>query len=119
MRFYLDEDQSDVVAGIARALGGDTTCSHEVGRDGTSDHDQLAYAAAQGRVIVTRNYRDFIHLTAEFERQGYPHTGVLMVPLSLPNDAYRAIAEAIIRYDRAHPEGMPPYMIDYLTPARD
>ena len=119
MRFYLDEDQSDVAAVIARERGSDVTCSHEEGRDGTPDHEQLAYAAAQGRAIVTRNYPDFHRLTVEFQRQGRLHAGVLMVPSSLPNDAYRAIAEAIVRYDREHPDGMPPYMIDYLAPVRD
>ena len=118
MRFYLDEDQSDVVAVIARERGSDVTCSHEEGRDSTPDHEQLAYAAMQGRAIVTRNHRDFHPLTLEFQQQGQPHAGVLFVPPSMENQDFRAIAEAIVRYDREHPEGMPPYMIDYLAPAR-
>ncbi len=119
MRTYLDEDLSDTVAIIARELGSDTTCSHEDGRDGTPDFEQLEYAAAQGRAFVTRNRRDFYHLTFEFQRRGLPHAGVLLVSSALANDAYRAIAEAIVRYDQRYPDGMPPYMIDYLSPARD
>ncbi len=119
MRFYLDEDLSNTVALIARNLGGNTTCSHEVGRDGTTDEAQLTYAATQGRAIVTRNYPDFFRLTFEFQRLGLPHAGVLLVSSALRNKDFRAIAEAIIRYDRTHADGMPPYMIDYLSPERD
>lgn len=118
MRFYLDEDQSDIVAIIARERGSDVTCSHEDGRGGTPDDAQLEYAAVQGRAIVTRNYPDFDRLTLEFQRQGRPHAGVLFVPPSMRNRDFRAIAAAIVRYDREHPDGMPPYMIDYLVPVR-
>lgn len=114
MRFYLDEDQSDEVAELARRGGLDVTCSHEAGLDGQVDDVQLAHAADQGRAIVTRNYSDFRRFTHEFEQDGRPRAGVLFLPPSLPNDDFNGIAEALIAYGRAHPNAMLPYTWDWL-----
>lgn len=118
MRFYLDEDQSYRVARRARELGADVTSASEQGRMGLEDRDQLLFAAEEGRAIVTRNQRHFAPLTLEFQRRAMPHAGVLFLPPSLPNEAFEAIAQAIAAYDREHPDGMPPYMVDYLRPVR-
>ena len=114
MRFYLDEDQSDEAAALAHHYGLDVTCSHEAKLDRLLDDAQLAHAAAEGRAMVTRNYDDFTHFTYEFERQGLPHAGVLFLPPSLPNDDFNGIARALVVYDREHPDGMPPYAVDWL-----
>jgi uncharacterized protein with PIN domain len=119
MRFYLDQCLSQVVAVIARGMGVDVISSHEVDRDGTDDDVQLLYAAEQGRCIVTRNYADYERWTHEFQEQGLPHRGVLLVPSSLPNDQFYPLARAIARYAREHPDDMPAYMIDYLRPVSD
>lgn len=116
MRYYLDEDLSPLAAQTARAHGVDATCSHECGRNGASDDAQLAFAATEGRVMVTRNARDYCRFTEEFQRLGLPHAGLLLVPPSLPNDAPWRIGLALVQYDRAHPQGMAPYMVDYLRP---
>ena len=118
MRFFLDEDHSDVIAIIARRRGVDITCSHEVGRDGWTDPRQLRKAGEEGRCVITRNYDDFAKLTREFEQQGAPHAGVLFVPDSLPNNYYAAIAGAIVRFDDQHPDGVPPYSLWWLSPER-
>ena len=117
MRFYLDEDQSDKVAALARRYGVDVTCSHEAALDHLPDDAQLAHAAGEGRAMVTRNYSDFQRFTAEFERHGLPHAGVLFLPPSLPNDDFSGIARAIVAYDRDHPDGMLPYAVDWLRRA--
>ena len=114
MRFYLDEDQSYRIAAIARSLGVDIVTTRDLGRGAASDAEQLALAAELGRVLVTRNYDDFARFTRRFLEEGRPHAGVLFVPRSLRGQYEAAIARAIARYDRDHPEGMPPYMIDYL-----
>jgi hypothetical protein len=53
MRFYLDEDLSQVIAALARRRGLDVTSSHEVQyrHDGIADAQQLALAAAEGRCL--------------------------------------------------------------------
>jgi len=43
-----------------------------------SDHDQLAYAANDGRAILTNNVRDFIPLDVRWKRQGRSHAGIIV-----------------------------------------
>ena len=43
-----------------------------------SDEDQLAYATAQGRAILTFNMVDFIALDAEWKRDGRRHAGIIV-----------------------------------------
>lgn len=114
MQFYLDEDISQTVAVIARRLGLDVMSAQELGRRGVGDVEQLQYATEQGRCLVTRDCGDFQDITDRFIEQGRDHAGVLCVPKSLGNDQFRRIAEAILRYDREHPEGVPTYLVDYV-----
>ena len=53
IRFYLDQHQSNALAAGLRARGIDVLTAHEAGRCGMSDSDQLAFATAEGRVVVT------------------------------------------------------------------
>ncbi|MBI4493818.1 MAG: DUF5615 family PIN-like protein [Chloroflexi bacterium] len=114
MRFYLDEDISHQVASIARAGGLDVISSHECGRNGLPDEQQLRLAAAEGRCFVTRNRNDFELLTVRFFEAGWPHAGVLIVQASWPGHRFAALAEALARYAQAHPDGVPSYGIDFL-----
>jgi hypothetical protein len=115
MRFYLDEDQSDLIAEIARLrFGLDVTSAHRVGTKGTPDSAQLAYAAAERRCIVTRNGDDFRRLTVRFLAQGLPHAGVLIVPASWPQRAWTRIVRALAHYHALYPDDAPPYLVDYL-----
>ena len=116
MKFYLDEDISPRVAQIARGRCRlDVVSAHEAGTLGMQDSAQLRFAASQGRCIVTRNRDDFIRETvAAFEAQE-PHSGVLIVTRSLPNDEFAAIAAALCSYAARFPSGMRPYTIDFLS----
>ena len=116
MRFLLDEDLSPVAAETARGLGLDAVSVHELGRRGYTDREQLAFAAAEGRIFLTRNRDDFIVLTVEAFHTGEPHAGVLIVPRSMPSDRFSLIAQALLRYAESHPQGMKPYTIDFLKP---
>jgi predicted nuclease of predicted toxin-antitoxin system len=98
MRFYLDEDLSYEVARIARELGLDVTSSHEVGNNGRTDPEQLEYAAAEGRCLVSGNGRDFDRHTREFFAEGRPHRGVICVPRSWHRRDYARIAWALVAF---------------------
>ncbi len=115
MRFLLDEDVHPAVAEIGRGLGLDVESVHEVNRRGHEDLTQLEFAAASGRVLVTRNRDDYIKLTVSFFRSGSPHAGVIIVPYSLPNREPARIAHALKRWHEEHPhdEGME-YAIFFL-----
>jgi len=114
MRFYLDEDLSQVIAIVARRLGLDVTSAQELGRRGIGDAAQLQYAAEQGRCLVTRDCGDFRRITDNFIERRLLHSGVLCVPKSLPTNQFRQVAEAIVQYDPDHPDGVPAYLVDYV-----
>ncbi len=116
MRFLLDEDLGPEVAAIARGLGLDVVSVHEVDRRGLGDLDQLRYAAAEGRILVTRNRDDYIRLTIAFFQTSEPHCGVLIVPRSLPNHRPKRLARALGRWhDRQQQSGGPgTHFIDFL-----
>ena len=107
MRFLLDEDLPPTVAVIARSLGLDVVSVHDIGRTGLSDEDQLRFAAAETRILITRNRDDFIALTRQAFATNAPHHGVLLVPRSAPNThpewIARALAEWVARFAHGHP----------------
>lgn len=114
MRFYLDENLSPIIAGIARGLGVDIVTSRDAGMNGAGDDVQLRFAAEQGRCVVTEDGDDFQRETKAFMDAGWPHAGVLCLPRSMrPND-FRRVAEAIQHYGYERPDDAPPYFVDYL-----
>jgi predicted nuclease of predicted toxin-antitoxin system len=115
MKFYLDEDSSPQVAEIARRRCGlDVVSAHEVGTNKAPDDVQLAYAAAEGRCLVTRNRDHFIDETLAAFAAQKPHAGVLVIPFSWPGSRFAAIAAALWDYATRFPDGLPPYTIIFL-----
>ncbi len=77
LRFYLDEDVSFRLVETLRKAGADAIAVRDVRREGLPDVEQLAYAASEGRVLVTYNRTDFQRLDAEWREAGRGHAGVL------------------------------------------
>ena len=80
MKFYLDEDLTPVIAVSLRQRGVDAVSAHEVGRIGLGDAEQLAFAAGQGRCLVSANARDFRRLGHSAIEHGRPHAGIVLCP---------------------------------------
>ena len=105
MKLYLDEDLSPVIAGLLRRRGMDVTAAQEVGNVQLDDRAQLAYAARDGRALVTANVVDFIELAQEAIATNTEHAGIVLVPPSFRGDEFQAIADAIV-------EAVKPYHTD-------
>ncbi|MGE3074848.1 MAG: DUF5615 family PIN-like protein [Dehalococcoidia bacterium] len=76
---YLDED-SDAhgLADGLRAAGIDVLRSGDASMDGRSDAEQFAFAVSVGRVLCTRNTRDFRVLHFEYLNSGRSHAGLII-----------------------------------------
>ena len=97
MKVYLDEALSPVMAGLLRKHGIDATTAQDVGNVQLDDRVQLAYAAREGRAIVTANVIDFIELAHEAVATNTEHAGIVLVPSSFRGDEFQAIADAIFQ----------------------
>lgn len=79
LRLYLDEDVRHDLLRAVRAQGVDVLSAGEAGRRGYSDPEQLAFATAEGRVIVSRNVRDYAILHRQAIEAGQPHAGIVAI----------------------------------------
>ena len=66
------------LARALRARGADLVAANEIAMIGRQDHEQLAYAATEGRAIYTFNVPDFCRLHAEWIAAGKPHAGIIV-----------------------------------------
>jgi hypothetical protein len=91
MKLYLDDDSaSALLQRLLQVAGHDVQVPAEVGLSGQPDAVHLAHAISQGRVSLTRNYRDFEHLhLLVLQAQGH-HPGILVVRRD--NDARRNLS---------------------------
>lgn len=79
---YLDEDSSErALVAALRGAGFDCLTVLEAQRTRFSDEDQLAFAAEEGRVIYTRNTRDFRRLDALWHQAGRSHAGIIVLSI--------------------------------------
>jgi predicted nuclease of predicted toxin-antitoxin system len=114
VRFYLDEDLSPQIAVALRGRGIDAASAHEVGNQGLTDREQLAFAARHRRCLVTGNARDFVPLAKQAVLNGDPLAGIVLCP-SRPHAAdVGAIARALIRLVERFPRGIGEYDLIYL-----
>jgi hypothetical protein len=95
----------------------DIVSSHEVAQNSKPDAEQLLYAAQEGRCLVTGDLRDFVGLTTYFVEHGLPHAGVLVLSPSFQVLDFTAVVRSLVAYQNAHPEGMTPYGLQFLSPA--
>ena len=114
MKLYLDEDISPKVAVILRKKGMDALSAHEAGMLEASDEEQLAFAAADKRAMVTRNRDDFITLTVQFFEALKPHKGLIIVPHTIPGSEFSNLAALLVKISKDYPKDLEPYTIEYL-----
>ncbi len=93
--FLFDEHVSKPACDALRARGVDVAHVLDVGLAGATDAEVLARAAAEERIVVTRNYRDFAMLVEAYRAQGKPFAGVLFLPISLSHADVGAHVRAV------------------------
>jgi predicted nuclease of predicted toxin-antitoxin system len=75
---YTDADVTPKLARLLRERKFDAVSAHEVGNAESEDSEQLAYAASQGRVILTYNAKDYAPLLDEYWWAGREHHGIIV-----------------------------------------
>jgi predicted nuclease of predicted toxin-antitoxin system len=78
IRLYLDHNVNARLASDLRARGFDAITTYEAGNATKSDEEQLAYATAQGHIILTFNISDFSKLDQQWHEVGKEHAGIVI-----------------------------------------
>lgn len=79
-----------------RELGHDVRAADAPELEGMGDPEVLELAAAEGRVLVTYNVRDFVPLTQQWDEAGRTHAGVILVPSSMRHEQFGPIVAGIL-----------------------
>ena len=92
---YLDENIDVLVAAVLRARGFDVVTTHERHKTGASDPDQLSFATAEARCIVTHNRDDFVLLHTQYVNNNQAHMGIIVAAMRRPGDIAERIAHLL------------------------
>lgn len=78
IKLFLDEDVHAVLGTILQKRGFDVEHAQESDRKGRPDSEQLKYAVAQKRCLMTFNMKDYVLLHNEYVHQGQEHWGIIV-----------------------------------------
>ena len=80
LRLFHDEDsQQTALLSALRRAGFDCLTANEAGMRSQTDESQLAFAAAEARVLYSRNVKDFQRLHKEWLEAGRSHSGIVVL----------------------------------------
>ena len=88
---YLDEDVSVLIATLLRSRGFAATTTQEAGQSGSTDAEQLTYAAGRQMAILTHNRADFEGLAKEYAAAGRAHSGIIIAVRRAPYEIARRL----------------------------
>jgi predicted nuclease of predicted toxin-antitoxin system len=97
VRLYLDRHIMLRLAVDLRGRGFDGLTTQEAGKDTAPDEDQLAFATAEHRTILTFNIRDFASLHQQWQTASRPHAGIL-VSQQLGSRQYGLLLQRMLRF---------------------
>src|SRR5256885_13739551 len=78
VRLYLDRHIKTRLAADLRGHGFDVLTTQEAHRDTANDEDQLQFATAGNRTILTFNIRDFAPLHEQWTAANRSHAGIIL-----------------------------------------
>ncbi len=96
LRLYFDRHIMARLAADLRGHGYNVRTTEEAGMDTASDEDQLAFAAAEGRAVLTYNIRDFAPLHEQWLAAGRPHAGIV-VSRQMGRRQYGLLLQRVLR----------------------
>ncbi|MEJ7762269.1 MAG: DUF5615 family PIN-like protein [Thermomicrobiales bacterium] len=93
----LDAHVSGQAVGTALAARGHDIRALDsmVGFEGLGDPDVLAFAASEGRILVTANIKDLVRPALRLERADRSHAGLVLVPSSVGNEDFGILITGI------------------------
>lgn len=97
-RFVFDQHVNARALRELRERGVDAVHAAEVGLADADDAAIFNWALREGRIIVTRNYRDFAPLVTASGRRGQAFPGVLFYPTSIHGSDVGAHVRALERW---------------------
>jgi uncharacterized protein with PIN domain len=80
IKLLIDEDMWQGMAAHLREAGYDAVSVTELGRKGLDDDEQMAFAIAEGRAIMTHNAKHFAPMAEDCFLKGVAHHGILIAP---------------------------------------
>src|SRR5689334_22645035 len=95
-RLYFDRHIMARLAVALRGPGFDVRWTEEAGLETATDEEQLAFAVAEGRAILTDNIRDFAPLHEASLAAGQTHAGII-VSRQLGRRQYGSLLERMLR----------------------
>ena len=105
MRFLCDEHVGVPVCRALVEAGYDVVHLLGLGLGGTSDPRVPELAHDQGRILLTRNYKDFAPLAEVWSRKGTAFPGILFIAKSVPQSDPGAHVRALTASVEAAAEG--------------
>jgi predicted nuclease of predicted toxin-antitoxin system len=96
VRLYFDRHIMTRLAVDLRGRGYDILTTEEAGKDTASDEEQLVFATAENRAILTFNIRDFAPLHESWQAAARPHAGII-VSQQLGSRHYGLLLQRMLR----------------------
>jgi uncharacterized protein with PIN domain len=78
IKLLIDEDTHLALAEALRSRGYDTVHVCDVERRGKEDNEQLEFAVANERTVLTFNVGDFVRLHVEYVESEHEHFGIIL-----------------------------------------
>ena len=100
LAFLFDEHVNRHSLEVLRAADVDIVHVTDVGLEGADDPVVFRWAQREGRMIVTRNYRDFAPLVRALASRGERFPGVLFYPGSIRHSDVDGHASALLAWIR-------------------
>ncbi|MCE9553790.1 MAG: DUF5615 family PIN-like protein [Planctomycetes bacterium] len=91
IKVYLDEDVHHLIAQALELRGWEVLTTPGAGRSGSSDGEQIQFAADHGYAILSYNVADFPRLHHERVAAGLGHAGIIVATQDDPGANARAM----------------------------